>query len=61
MEKCKPTYSKESNQLRLKTIQSCIQKRIAFKHTCQRQVNKGHDKAIEDLVQSGETCKGLIQ
>lgn len=61
VEKCKHTHSKESNQLKLKTIQSCMQKRIAFKHTCQRNIDKGHDKAIQDLVRSSETCKGLIQ
>jgi hypothetical protein len=60
VKKCKTNLSMEENKKLLSTIQSCMQKRIMYAHTCEYKLDDGHQSSINQLEQNTETCKGII-
>ena len=58
--KCNETISLEENKQRLRTIESCMQKRIMYRHTCSYEPDDSHQIAIDDLNLASEKCKGIL-
>ena len=66
--KCSAKLSPEENKQRLRTIQSCMQKRIMYRHTCAYETEDSHKIKNEDSHQieidglnlSTEKCKGIL-
>ncbi len=66
--KCNEKLSLEENKQRLRMIESCMQKRIMYRHTCAYETEDSHKIKNEDSHQieidglnlSTEKCKGIL-